>query len=280
MMRGLGEGTLAVVVTTLLIACVSPCNTAIAGGLRCHRSSAAAGLPSWATKRRMTVIVDSVLLSAWPGIRAVMPCWHMHRYGRPALMLRAAERQLRARRPHVSRLAVVGLGYNSLWERDGKRYGYWAARFDREARKLLGTLRRLGARQVIWVTLREPTQGTVPPAGRAELRQYAWYFPYVNARLRALDQSRDDLALADWTAASNRSGVTYDSIHVNHRGAILMGRTIKSAIRDEAKRQAREPGGRMGTSLNRRSLRPLGFRLVPDAALTPRLTLGGWAARG
>ncbi len=236
-MHGLRRAA-AAVVAGLLMGLVAPSDPAIARGLQCKRPPASAGVPSWAANRRATVIVDSVLLSAWPGIRAVMPCWRLRRYGRPALMVRVAERELRARR-RVSPLVVVGVGYNSLWERDGHRFGYWAGRFDAEASRLLHTLRRRGARQVIWVTLRQPTTRTVPPAGLAELRQYAWYFPYVNARLRALDQSHDDLALVDWTAASDRPGVTYDSIHVNRRGAVLMGRTIKSAIRAEAERQAR-----------------------------------------
>ena len=102
------------------------------------------------------------------------------------------------------------------------------------------TLRRLGARQIVWVTIREPRAEFLPPAGRAELGRYAWYFPYVNERLRVLDARYDDVALADWTAVSNRRGLTYDSIHLTIRGARLMGRTIKAAINAEAERQARK----------------------------------------
>jgi len=194
-------------------------------------------LASWATGRRTTLIVDSVLLSAYDGIKKAMPCWHIAKRGRPALMIRIAERELSAAGRRVSPVVVVGIGYNSLWERNRRNYDMWAARFDGEARRLVTTLKRLGARQIVWVKLREPRPATAPPGSGGELNQYSWYFPYVNARLHKLDDERDDVVLADWTTASNRPGVTYDTIHCNATGALLMGRTIKRAINAEARRQ-------------------------------------------
>jgi hypothetical protein len=193
--------------------------------------------PGWLRPRRATVLVDSVLLGGVRALRSRRRCWRVGVLGRPALMVRIAERELRERGQPVAGLVVVGLGYNSLWERGRRRYGVWAQRFDSEARKLLGTLRRLGARQVVWVTLREPTWRTVPPQARGELGQYSWYFPYVNERLRRLDRRRDDLVLADWATASDRPGMTYDSIHLNAQGASLMARTIWEAVSREARRQ-------------------------------------------
>jgi hypothetical protein len=203
-----------------------------------------AALPYWARQRKMTVLVDSVLLGGGPQLRAARPCWRVHLRGRPALMIRVAERELRARHPRVAPLVVIGLGYNSLWERHRRHYRQWATRFDGEALRLLRTLRHLGARQFVWVTLRHPTRATVPAAGRRELSLYAWYFPYVNERLRRLDRRRKDLVLADWEAVSRRRGLTYDSIHLNQRGARLMARTIRASIYAEAKRQA--PGRHSG----------------------------------
>jgi hypothetical protein len=195
--------------------------------------------PYWARHRKMTVLVDSVLLSGGPQLRAKKPCWRVHLRGRPALMIRVAESELRARRRRVAPLVVIGLGYNSLWERHRRHYKHWAARFDGEARRLLRTLKRLGAKQFVWVTLREPTAATVPPGGRGELGMYSWYFPYVNQRLHRLDRRRNDLVLADWAAASRHRGLTYDSIHLNRHGAHLMARTVRRAIFAEAVRQAR-----------------------------------------
>lgn len=204
----------------------------------CRSFSGGLLLPYWARQRHVTVLNDSVLLSGAPELRTTLACRRMRLRGRPALMLRAADRELRRARQHVAPLVVVGLGYNSLWERNGHRYDYWAARFDGEATRLVATLRRLGARQIIWVTLREPRAQDLTPAGRAELSQYSWYFPYVNNRLRILDARRDDVVLADWTAVSNQPGLTYDAIHLTTKGGRLMARTIKATINDEARRQA------------------------------------------
>jgi hypothetical protein len=179
-----------------------------------------------------------VLLGGMPALRAAMPDWRVAQHGRPALMVRTAERELRGG-GRVAPLVVVGLGYNSLWERDRRNYDLWARRFDREAVALLSTLRRRRARQIVWVTLREPSLGQVGTSGRQQYAQYAWYFPYVNARLRRLARRRDDVVLADWRAVSNRTGLTYDLIHLNPRGARRMAQVIERRVRAEARRQAR-----------------------------------------
>lgn len=207
---------------------------------RCSAGEPPPFQPAWARRRRMTVLVDSVMLGGVPALKATMPCWRVAARGRPALMLRSAERELRAQRPRVAPLVVVALGYNSLWERRRRRHAHWAARFDGESRALLATLRRLGAEQFVWVTLREPRPADVSPRSRGELGRYSWYFPYVNERLRALDRRRADLVLADWEAVSHRQGLTYDSIHLNPRGGRLMARTIRQAVRAEAERQRRK----------------------------------------
>jgi hypothetical protein len=226
-----------VVAAVLLSASAFPGSVPAAQGDRCkaHRQGGSK-LPPWARKRRATVLVDSVLLGGFPALRARRPCWQVVKYGRPALMIGVAQQELRELGRPVAPLVIVGLGYNSLWERGRRRHAYWAARFDREAKALLRTLHHLGARQVVWVTLREPTARTVPPSARGELGQYSWYFPYVNGRLRYLDRRRDDLVLANWKVASDRPGLTYDSIHVNTAGAALMARTIWQAVATAARR--------------------------------------------
>jgi len=90
----------------------------------------------------------------------------------------------------------------------------------------------------VWVTLREPRPSTVPPRSVGELRQYSWYFPYVNARLKRIARGRRDVVLAHWAKASDRRGLTCDTIHTNSAGGLLMGRTIKRAILAEARHQA------------------------------------------
>ena len=187
----------------------------------------------------MTVLVDSVLLSGKRAIRAGNRCHRIGLRGKPAWMIKHAAAELGASRRRVAPLVVIGIGYNSLFQRHRRRYHYWARRWDREAAWLLRTLRRKGARQFVWVTLREPTPKTVPRHAVGELRYYSWYFPYVNERLRRLNRRRNDVVLARWDRVGDRPGITYDSIHLNTRGGKLMARTIKRTINREASRQAR-----------------------------------------
>ena len=239
-MRGAVIAAAVVAATVLLAFAVFPGSLTAARGDRCGvKRPGGSDLPPWARKRRATVLVDSVLLGGFPAVRARRPCWQVVKYGRPTLMVGAAEAELRQLGRPVAPLVIVGLGYNSLWERRRRRHRHWAARFDQEAKRLLRTLHQLGASQVVWVTLRQPTARTVPTHARGELGQYSWYFPYVNGRLRYLDRRRDDLALANWRAASDRPGLTYDSIHLNSPGAALMGRTIWRSVANEAREQAR-----------------------------------------
>jgi hypothetical protein len=178
-------------------------------------------------------------LSGKRAIRAGNRCRSIGMWGRPAWMIKQASAEIASSRRRVAPLVVIGIGYNSLFQRNRRRYEYWARRWDREAARLLRVLRAKGARQFVWVTLREPTARTVPRSAVRELRYYSWYFPYVNERLRRLERRHDDLVLANWTRASDRNGITYDSIHLNSRGGPLMARTIRGAIEREAGRQAR-----------------------------------------
>ena len=194
--------------------------------------------PTWWTARRQTVLVDSVLLGGKPALRETFRRWRLRFVGEPAIMLPAMEERVAARQ-RVARLVVLGIGYNSIWERRRRNYSTWARKFDTEAKELLATLRRKRARQFVWVTLRDARRSVIPSSALWQHDRYAWYFPYVNERLRRLDRKRDDLVLARWDEVSNRSGLTYDAIHLNPEGATLMARTIQTAIRDESERQTK-----------------------------------------
>jgi len=196
--------------------------------------------PAWSRARRATVLVDSVLLGGVPQLRQAFRGWRMSVMGRPAIMLPAAEQQVRAG-GRIAPLAVVGVGYNSLWERGRRNHRHWASRFDAQARALVRALRARGARQVVWVTLREAGRAVIPSRALWQHDAYAWYFPYVNERLRRLDDRRDDLVLADWAAVSKRRGITYDAIHLNPDGGSLMARTIRRAVDRAARAQTPPP---------------------------------------
>ena len=183
---------------------------------------------SW--PKQLFVLSDSVVLSGKAAIPARFSDWTVEIDGKAALMLKAANERLRARGKPVGSVAVMAIGYNSLWEKDRRNYDRWAAQFDKQADELLVTLRDLGAKKVVWVTLREPTPDTVPAKAVKELSQYSWYFPYVNERLRALAERHPEVALADWTSVSNQNGITYDSIHLNDTGAKMMADVIAAAV--------------------------------------------------
>ena len=190
--------------------------------------------PDWYARRRATVLVDSVLLGGMPTVRRTMPRWRFAQIGRPALMVRILNEELRSSGRRVAPLVIIGVGYNSLWERDRRHYATWAAEFDREAKALLATLKKAGAEQFVWVTLRHARRAVIPHDSLWQFDRYAWYFPYVNERLKRLDRLRGDLALANWGKVSNKPGLTYDAIHLNPAGAALMAHTIKSAVNDAA----------------------------------------------
>jgi peptidoglycan/LPS O-acetylase OafA/YrhL len=179
----------------------------------------------------ITVLGDSVLLGAKETMTEELQAsgYAVDYRATPAWMLHQANQDIAAAGRPVGEIVVIGLGHNSLWERDRHRYDNWADKFDREADALLATLRGLGAERFVWVTLREPSASVIPPLGRKQYEQYVWYFPYVNERLRALVERHPDVTLADWAAVSDREGLTYDAMHLTGEGIRLMIDTIRQA---------------------------------------------------
>lgn len=126
---------------------------------------------------------------------------------------------------------AVGLGYNSLWERDRKNYEKWAAKFDREAEALVEALRAHGAQVIAWITLREPYESAlVTQKQRDQFAKYGWYFWYVNERIRLLAERHPDVVIADWAAVSHEAGPTSDLIHLNRTGKLLMTEVLRSTL--------------------------------------------------
>jgi len=186
--------------------------------------------PTSLKNRNVTVLADSVLLGARSSVVKELGAdgWNVEYQGRPAWMLHKASAELaQARRP-VGSVVVIGLGYNSLWERNRARFSSWAAKFDREADELVEVLRQLGAERIVWVLLREPTLDVLPPEGKVGYDKYAWFFPYANERLKALKDRQPDVILVDWAGVSNKRGITYDAIHLTSAGIRLMIDSIRS----------------------------------------------------
>ena len=178
----------------------------------------------------MTLLTDSVGLGAADALRASLPGWQVEVLGKPALMVKQAVPLYLPPGRRVGSVVVVGLGYNSLWEHERANFTAWATEFDREADRLVADLRARGARRIVWITLRQPSPQVVNANGRWQYDHYAWFFPYVNERLRALARRQPDMSLADWAAVSNRTGLTYDLIHLDTAGAQLMAQVIAHQV--------------------------------------------------
>ena len=185
---------------------------------------------SW--PKRLVVITDSVLLGATPTLVKSLSDWRVTVVGRSALTIRDAVGALRQQPDATAPIIVVGLGHNSVWEKNRKNFASWSAAFDKSVEDLLALLGQRGAQKIVWLTLRECALELLPKTGDslAQYREWCWWFPYANERLRAIKQQHRDMALADWTTVSRRPGVTYDSVHVNVQGAKLMTALIRVAI--------------------------------------------------
>jgi len=183
--------------------------------------------PAW--PKTLTLLSDSVTLAVSRSLPLALPGWKVEVLGRPALMVKQVVPEfLNAR--SVGSVVVIGLAYNSLFEKDRKNYERWSTLWDRGAERLISDLKACGAKKVVWITLREPSPELVTDAGRDQYRDYAWFFPYVNERIRALAARHPELAVADWQAVSNVPDITKDLIHLNPGGVTLMTDTITRAV--------------------------------------------------
>jgi hypothetical protein len=179
----------------------------------------------------VTVLGDSVLLGVEGAfVDELTADGHVVDYrARPAMMLHQATDRLEVADRPIGETVIIGLGHNTLWERDRANFEYWAEKFDREAEELVATAERRGAERIVWVTLREPSAAVIPPEGREQFDRFVWYFPYVNERLDALVAKHPDVVLADWAAVSDAPGLTYDAMHLTPDGIRLMIDTIRQA---------------------------------------------------
>jgi lysophospholipase L1-like esterase len=188
---------------------------------------------SW--KKDVYVITDSVVLGAKFTIRKNFKAlgWKSTVDGRPAMMIKAGISEYVKTHSKLPEIAVVALGYNSLWEKDKKNFEKWAKRFDSEVEAMLTQLSARGAKKVVWVLLREAEEEFVPTknkTAKSQFNRYAWYFPYVNERLKALREKHPEMALADWPSVSQRTDLTYDFIHLNPKGAQAMTEEIMRVV--------------------------------------------------
>jgi lysophospholipase L1-like esterase len=184
------------------------------------------------SRKHVYVITDSVMLGAKQKFIDALPGWEVTFDGRPAIQIRQALKEYTLGRRDTGPVAVVALGYNTLWEKDRHNFKRWADMFDKHVEEMLAALKERGAKRIVWVYLRELTREMITTGGvsLSQYNRYAWYFPYVNERLKAIKERHPEMAIADWASAAHIPGVTYDAIHLNGRGAELMVEVVKTAM--------------------------------------------------
>ena len=183
--------------------------------------------PSW--PKTLTVITDSVAVVVGNPLRTALPGWHVTVKGRPALMVNQAVPEF-FKGKNVGSVVVVGLGYNSQFEKNRKNAARWVGMWDYRAELIVKSLEQRGAKKIIWITLREPSLEVVTRKGQSQYDMYAWFFPYVNERIRALAERHSEVSVADWASVSNVPDVTVDLIHLNKAGAKLMADVIARSV--------------------------------------------------
>jgi hypothetical protein len=179
----------------------------------------------------VSIVTDSVVLGAEKYLPDGFPGWKVEMLGKPAVMLHQIEDTFLPKGKKVGSLVAVGLGYNSLWERDRNRYEKWSKRFDEQADEVIRDLVAHGALKIAWVTLREPSPEAVQTDHqKSQMQRWGWYLPYVNERIRLLPDRWPQVVVADWATASSGPGYTYDLIHLNRPGAQLMTDVISGSF--------------------------------------------------
>lgn len=180
------------------------------------------------------MVTDSVGLGAKDAVPAAFPAdWQVTVDGTPALFVEQLEskhvRSRMATTPDVfGDYAVVAGGYN---------FPYWdPARFDRSIDSIIAAFEQAGVKYVFWVTLREVKPEYITASAWNQVQPYYWYFPTVNAHLRAAVARHPNLSLVDWAAIADRPGLTYDAIHLNTFGAAEYSNNISRVVMSTATR--------------------------------------------
>ena len=177
---------------------------------------------------RVLLISDSVGLGTRGVLDDFFPAsWNVNIIGKPAAfvesLLDVHFRQAQAFTPWmIGEHVVVAGGYN---------YPYWDPdRFDRSIDAMIYSLTAAGVEHVYWVTLREVKPQFISSSAWRQVQPYYWYFPTVNAHFRRALDRHSNLTLIDWAANADRTGLTYDAIHLNRTGSELYSSLIAQAV--------------------------------------------------
>lgn len=180
--------------------------------------------------QRVMLVTDSVGLGTRGVLENFFPAdWDVSIVGEPARFVEQLESNFV--RPNLFRAGdhvVIAGGYN---------YPYWdPERFERSVDSIINTLTQAGVKHVYWVTLRDVKPQFISAAAWRQVQPFYWYFPTVNNHLEDALARHDNLTLIDWAANADRTGVTYDAIHLNRTGAELYSSLIARAVQDASTR--------------------------------------------
>jgi hypothetical protein len=175
--------------------------------------------------KRVYMVADSVGLGARGALPDAFPSdWQVVLDGTPALFVEQLESKYVRAVPQslLGDYGVIAGGYN---------YPYWdPARFDRSIDSIIRAFEERGVKHVFWVTLREVKPQYITAGAWNQVQPYYWYFPTVNDHLERAVERHPNLTLIDWAAVADRSGITYDAIHLNTTGAQLYSSLIRQAV--------------------------------------------------
>lgn len=211
----------------MVIAVLTLLGAVLVGGTTGTSPAAGAIAPK---DKRIMLVTDSVGLGARGVLDDFFPGdWDVSIVGQPARFVEQLESSFL--RPNLFRAGdhvVIAGGYN---------YPYWdPARFERSVDSIITTLTQAGVEHVYWVTLREVKPQFISASAWRQVQPFFWYFPTVNDHLEDALARHDNLTLIDWAANADRSGITYDAIHLNRPGAELYSSLIARAVQDASTR--------------------------------------------
>ncbi|MFN3255065.1 MAG: hypothetical protein ACE37B_05180 [Ilumatobacter sp.] len=180
------------------------------------------------TAQRVLLVSDSVGLGTRGVLQTAFPAdWEVNVIGTPAMFVE----QLEASHVVPTIVGAPSLVGDHVVIAGGYNYPYWdPERFDRSIDAMIARLTNAGVKHVYWVTLREVKPQFITASAWRQVQPYYWYFPTVNEHLQRAVARHPNLQLVDWAAAADRSGITYDAIHLNRTGAELYSSLIADAV--------------------------------------------------
>jgi hypothetical protein len=175
--------------------------------------------------QKVYMIADSVGLGTKGFFHEAFPAdWQAVVDGTPAMMIEQLEARYVWGAPQslIGDHVVVAGGYN---------YPHWDPdRFDRSIDSIIAAFMARGAKHVYWLTLREVKPQYISPGAWNQIQPYSWYFPTVNRHLERAIERHPNLTLVDWAANADRTGLTYDAIHLNPTGARLFSALVREKV--------------------------------------------------